>query len=482
MRDAIKATQGFSLAYLWIDCLCIQQDGPGSEADWEAHLREMRNIYQNCIVNITAAASLNPNEPLFRRRNSSDIRLASFELRSACGDGERRWFTLRQNSRLEYDFEGRGRSLRDSKSPLSARGWVLQERMMSPRCVDFGASQVFWECSETTACEAFPQGSESSHFSRPFDIIPRILDGAREGGRWPWWHNMAILDEHRYDIIEEYARRLLSMPAKDKLVAIASIMETLNTTPGSTPDDYICGYFRRDLPLRLYWSTYHHQYAVSAINSPGYRAPSWSWAATDQAVDFCAPTLSPFVHTYLEDAHWTLVDERNPYGRVRSARLVLRTGLLTIAGPVPEDYTTATSSQHMNDLEHKFCSMFTGEGELYNVHIHLDHEGSYHYYRNFIFSSPWALFPIHLLPIGCSDGREPSGSSSEGFELRSGSLVNGLVIAMLDEAKFGPDVYVRIGIFEARPEDAMRKEELRVDNWWAEAFWSCLEPKTLNLL
>jgi hypothetical protein len=42
------------------------------------------------------------------------------------------------------------------QSPLMARGWVLQERLLSRRSLYFGA-HTFWECSEQLGSEAFPR-------------------------------------------------------------------------------------------------------------------------------------------------------------------------------------------------------------------------------------------------------------------------------------------------------------------------------------
>lgn len=43
-----------------------------------------------------------------------------------------------------------------SRSPLSVRGWVVQERWLSPRNPRFGTREVFFECAQTTFCERFP--------------------------------------------------------------------------------------------------------------------------------------------------------------------------------------------------------------------------------------------------------------------------------------------------------------------------------------
>ena len=41
---------------------------------------------------------------------------------------------------------------------LYTRGWVFQERMLSPRILHYSAKQLFWDCAEKTACESLPAG------------------------------------------------------------------------------------------------------------------------------------------------------------------------------------------------------------------------------------------------------------------------------------------------------------------------------------
>jgi hypothetical protein len=40
------------------------------------------------------------------------------------------------------------------------RGWVFQERILAPRVLHFGASQIFFECQQFRACELHPKGME----------------------------------------------------------------------------------------------------------------------------------------------------------------------------------------------------------------------------------------------------------------------------------------------------------------------------------
>ena len=46
-------------------------------------------------------------------------------------------------------------------SPLSGRGWVLQERLLAPRTLHFGREQLFWECCECRHLEGYAYQSLS---------------------------------------------------------------------------------------------------------------------------------------------------------------------------------------------------------------------------------------------------------------------------------------------------------------------------------
>jgi hypothetical protein len=43
------------------------------------------------------------------------------------------------------------------KGPLSARGWTLQERELSPRILHYTKHQVLWECRDCIASETKPE-------------------------------------------------------------------------------------------------------------------------------------------------------------------------------------------------------------------------------------------------------------------------------------------------------------------------------------
>lgn len=68
--EAISASRKLGVRYLWIDSLCIIQDDP---EDWNREAALMHRVYMNAWCNISAAASQDSSEGLFRERQANAI-------------------------------------------------------------------------------------------------------------------------------------------------------------------------------------------------------------------------------------------------------------------------------------------------------------------------------------------------------------------------------------------------------------------------
>jgi hypothetical protein len=148
------------------------------------------------------------------------------------------------------------------ESPLSKRGWVLQERMLSPRVLSFGEEQIYWECRELcNGSETYLHGFDTHGTLPPFDIAVR----ASKDGCGLLWCN----------IIRDYSRRTLSKPLEGKFVALSAIARRVTELKG---DSYIAGLFWNDFPGELLWKvTHRNRYLRKPTRATGpYRAPIWS--------------------------------------------------------------------------------------------------------------------------------------------------------------------------------------------------------------
>jgi hypothetical protein len=113
-RDAVLLCKRLDIHFLWIDSLCILQQGKGSEEDWRKHVVEMRDISRNCFVDVAASHAPDPNQDLYTERNLDHIK--HWRLYSV-GDGNtpKGDFSLVHHTINKYNLE---------HDPLNTRGWV----------------------------------------------------------------------------------------------------------------------------------------------------------------------------------------------------------------------------------------------------------------------------------------------------------------------------------------------------------------------
>lgn len=256
-KEAIIVARRFSVRYLWIDALCIIQD---SREDWEREIPAMQYIYSNSACNLAASASDNPDGGLFRTRETRAIVPGVIAAPSAA---------LRGGSHYVFDNSYWNRHI--FSGPLHRRGWVFQERLLSPRVIYFGKSQILWECFTELKCEGFPRGIPENHSVK--NLTPLWdLQGRHQqrqlGDKMPTqllrlWNNL----------VREYSNCRLTK-ASDKLPAFAGIANLFKDVTG---DQYLGGMWRSSLVEQLNWWVDQPRVRISTE----YRAPSWSWASLD---------------------------------------------------------------------------------------------------------------------------------------------------------------------------------------------------------
>ncbi|KAK3495965.1 heterokaryon incompatibility protein-domain-containing protein [Neurospora crassa] len=205
-QDAMEITRRLGYQYLWIDSLCIMQD---SESDWHREALAMSSIYGNSACNI-AALGVDGADACFIQRNPLQVfpcRITQQEDgTSVYADRRREWNT-----------------------PLLRRGWVMQERLLSPRVLYTGASRLFWECFRGY------QRTEFTHES-------------------------------------------------DRLIALSGVAKAIEQSKGFT---YVAGTWKELWPLDLLWV--YQERNPSKEEQTGFtksKAPSWSWASGNWAKKF----------------------------------------------------------------------------------------------------------------------------------------------------------------------------------------------------
>ncbi|KAL7911367.1 HET domain-containing protein [Trichoderma velutinum] len=263
-EEAIDTTKELGARYIWIDCICIIQD---DKADWEREASLMANVYRNAMCNISATASSDSTGGLYYDREDlfTGISLSYPEDREEL-------LLVREELEVTGDVEF---------AAITKRGWVLQERLLSPRIIHFTSRQLIWECNELIASENFPDGLPE--FWTYYYVPKRLMADVNET------LSTEELVDAWGDVLERYTNASLTFQS-DLLPALSGIAKYLQEISGAT---YLTGIWNtQEKPvINLAWE------CEPNLHRPAnYRAPSWSWASTDNPV-----TFKPFKST--SDSH-----------------------------------------------------------------------------------------------------------------------------------------------------------------------------------
>ncbi|KAK5125024.1 hypothetical protein LTR85_001215 [Meristemomyces frigidus] len=301
--DAVEITRRLHVRYLWVDSLCILQD---SKADWEEQSAVMCDIYANGYLNIAARAADNATVGCLipRRRHPP-----ACPLKYVSSDESVRGTMYVRTP----DF----RPERLTDTPLDKRGWVLQERILSPRIVYFGADQLYWECASATyrqdgkhhdaSTDAMRSGE---HFKAALDVnatLPLRCGSHFNPRFWQW-----------YKLVRQYTRRSLTYDT-DMLPAASGIAKAFQAELRS---EYIGGIWKDDLVYGLAWRKMRPGNAIV-----GSRLPTWTWARVTGDTQFSGHV--PGLRMLRMSASCVILDVSydsagaNPFGEVMNARLCL---------------------------------------------------------------------------------------------------------------------------------------------------------------
>ncbi|KAG5655132.1 hypothetical protein KAF25_001905 [Fusarium avenaceum] len=248
--------------YLWIDSLCIQQDD--DEKDWEVEAQLMGKVYSHSFLNVSATLGDDDTRSLFNRSSHPfDPTL----LNLPCIKRRFRKAWIVDQDVWEDEIE---------QGPLQSRGWVFQERFLSPRILHFAERQLAWECHQTSALEMFPsrvppgliQGSRS-------DIADKVL-----AARVPTNANLLEFCRSWNEIVAKYTTTELTFK-KDKLVAFARVAKTIEVARG---DIYLAGLWKSAFISQLAWTRTRDDIVHYPRELSSGRAPSWSWLSVDGGI------------------------------------------------------------------------------------------------------------------------------------------------------------------------------------------------------
>ena len=305
LQDAATVAYKLGISYLWIDSICIIQD---SDEDKLFEISNMGSVYAKAFLTISATNANHAYEGFLQNPHQQG---EVVQIPYLCPDGlvgtihlrPAGWFSAR-------------------KEPLNQRAWAFQERLLSPRLLDYTSLHVAWKCRTAKHDRVDNEGRDFDG-SKYADKVSSIMNMIHSGAQ-PKMQEEEILEIWGW-VLEEFTWRKLTVKT-DRLPAIAGIAAYFQRALG---DEYYGGLWRRHLPRSLLWIGSRYAYTEETkYGRPIARlsAPSWSWAATDRLVDIkhtwnydhCDWTLQ------IVDCQVTLALPEDPFASVTGGVLTVR--------------------------------------------------------------------------------------------------------------------------------------------------------------
>ncbi|KAF4470986.1 HET-domain-containing [Fusarium albosuccineum] len=304
IHDAITTVSRLGLHYVWIDSLCIVQD---DRQEMTQDIADMDRIYSHAYFTLSASSASNVSEGFLHDRvilkSSTPVSLRYISESGAEGN-------------LIVCSEP---APADMPDPINSRAWTFQERVLSPRLVDFSTTQVRWRCNSAQKSESGcpPKSAWKNHFETSF-----IVGKAQESQR-----RTQEIQQEWNGLVTGYSNRDLTYAA-DKLVAFSAIPKTFGRS-----GKYLAGLWEVDLPCNLLWKVCHVWFPIAGTidkrkpRPNGCRAPSWSWASVDGSVECEVGGIEswlPEAACQVLECEVSLADESVPYGAVTSGHIVIK--------------------------------------------------------------------------------------------------------------------------------------------------------------
>lgn len=290
-QEAISFIRLLNIRYIWIDCLCIIQDGPGSKEDWFYESSRMHQVYSECLFCLALDRAKSPQESILTGPIPEFTAPFVIKTKPVCpknGDNATSRIVVPQWYYRHAHHD----------EPLCLRAWAFQERFLSARVVGFGVAEVSWACRELQfACESFPAGAGElrnrglAYSPISYPIFSNLDESSHLNELCKQW----------FVILTEYTSRSLTYPESDKLVALSAI----TTRMGQLMDDEnVQGHFWKTIIRNLFWSC-SRIYSLPKLAQGGWRPtvrrtqlprnengsnfhvpPTWSWASVDGMIRF----------------------------------------------------------------------------------------------------------------------------------------------------------------------------------------------------
>jgi hypothetical protein len=315
-QDAVKATRGLGLQYLWIDALCILQDDP---SDVAREVSSMSRVYGDCELVLSATLSESCDGGLYSVRDAIEVEICLSK------------YTPFHDAGTFLVGRHHPHRIAHTECPLQdRRAWTLQERLLCPAVLHFLPYYMVWECRTICECENGEIVAEVDPFIK---ALPWLFGGEWTAQRYSLWT----------ELVHKYASRSMTWKS-DKLPAIAGLASYLGGHEYKNTR-YLAGLWESELPWNLVWRA---PQATESTTTEECQPPSWTWAAVNGSVTYSAwpgEHDSEEQHFYVDILHIdTAVGLHGSFGHVNGGRLEL-------LGPIQEaSYDSVSKSLDKRDF------------------------------------------------------------------------------------------------------------------------------------
>lgn len=262
LKDSVILTRRLGIPYIWIDAICIVQDGP----EWGSEAGRMMQYYENAYLSIIPVLSASSEDSFLRSRPI----WVSQRVDEACSAQPGRAI------RFTYPIP-KGVSDEISRSRWNSRAWTFQEHVLSARNLFLGTHEMQFEC-RTITC------SDVGHhwYEEGFSLVAASNAPLRS----PEWGSMDRILSLWYQLVTEYVPRQLTFES-DKLAAISGVAQKVGQLMRviGSEDEYVSGFWKIDLWNGLYWKVRGFGPPRSKHNPwppKSHNFPSWSWCSMNR--------------------------------------------------------------------------------------------------------------------------------------------------------------------------------------------------------
>jgi hypothetical protein len=277
-EDAIAVTRRLGFKYIWIDSLCIIQNGDDGR-DWGIEAGKMAQYYTQSILTI-AALTYEPSEGFLCPRKTPILtKLVQLPYRDPKGEVRGVFYIYKTEKSPEQRYWAAVR-----QSPLLKRGWIFQEWILSRRLLWFTPEGVFFDCQDETQ-------SPITEFNERIDPINVDAPGQVQ---LKMKHNFQFSGTDKinawYKTVETYSGSDLTRPEKDRIIAISGVARqfrdamSIDSSSSNITKLYISGLWLDDLHHGLLWEQCHKVTTYERA----CEAPTWSWASLSAEVQWAA--------------------------------------------------------------------------------------------------------------------------------------------------------------------------------------------------